>query len=115
VVPAPVMIRDRGPQFRNPHHRRVLVVAADRSVRGGAADILRAGIVGKTLAEVDRVVIAGRLRHRLEDGYGKVSKDLVHGSHGAKKSLESARVQPPVLVGSPAAFQPSIPPARWWS
>ena len=104
AVPALVMGRNRLPQFRNAHHRRVLVVAVHHRVRGGAANVLRPGIVRETLAEIDRVVVARELRHRLEDGDGQIRKYLVHGSHGND--------QPPDLVGKPAAFQASIPPAR---
>ena len=104
LVPAAVMGRDRLPQFGNAHHRRVLVVAVQGRVGRGAADVLRPGIVGKALAEIDGVVVAGRLRHRLEHGDRKVGKDLIHGCHGGD--------QPPVLVGKPAAFQPMMPPAR---
>src|SRR5258706_3730122 len=103
-MPAPVMSRDRLPQLRNAHHRRVLVVAVHDSGRRHAAKVFRAGIIRKTLAEIDGVIVARELRHRLEDGNGKVRKDLVHGGHG--------KSQPPVLVGNPAAFQASMPPAR---
>ena len=81
VVPASVVRRDRRPQLRNAHHRRILVVAVQRRVSRRPPDVLRAGIVGKALAEIDRVVVARGLRHRLEDGDGKVGKDLVHGGH----------------------------------
>ena len=103
-MPALVVSRNRLPQFRDAHHRGVLVVAVHDRVGGGAADILRPGVVRKTLAEIDRVVVARKLRHRLEDRDGQIRKYLVHGSHG--------NGQPPVLVGKPAAFQASIPPAR---
>ncbi|OIQ73287.1 hypothetical protein GALL_450750 [mine drainage metagenome] len=92
------------PQFRNTHHRRVLVVTVHDRVRGGAADILRPRVVGQTLTEIDRVVVARKLRHCLEDRDGQIRKYLVHGSHG--------NGQPPDFVGKPAAFQASIPPAR---
>ena len=39
-----------------------------------------------------------------KDRDGKIGKNLVHRNHGSD--------QPPLLVGSPAAFQPIIPPAR---
>ena len=82
-MPAPVVRGDRLAQFRNPHHRGVLVVAVHRGVGGGFADVFRPGIVGKTLTEIDGVVVARELRHRLEDGDGKVREDLVHGGHGS--------------------------------
>src|SRR5664279_2482711 len=69
-----------------------------------AADVLGTGIIRETLAQIDRVVVARELRHRLEDRDGKIRKDLVRGNHRSD--------QPPVLVGNPAAFQASIPPAR---
>ena len=72
AVPAPVMGRDRLPQLREAHHRRILVVAVHHRVRRGPPDILRSGMVGKTLAEIDGVVVAGELRHRLEDRDGKI-------------------------------------------
>ena len=60
-------------------------------VGGGAPDVLRARPFRTPLAEIDGIVVARELRHRLEDGNGKVRKDLVHGSHGAKKPLEISR------------------------
>ena len=83
AVPAPVMGGDRLPQFRNTHHRWVLVVAVHDRFGRRAANIFRTGIVRKTLAEIDGVVVARELRHRLEDGDGKVREDLVHGGHGS--------------------------------
>ena len=122
-VPAPIMGGDRLPQLRNAHHRRVLVVAVDRGVRGGAPDILRPGIVGKALAEIDGVVVARGLRHRLEDGDRKVGEDLVHGSHVSKNpwgaSAAGLGLQPRRLPAQYAARQmlvvrqapPPAPPA----
>ena len=107
AMPAPVMGCDRLPQFRNAHHRRVLVVAVHDRFRRCAANVFGTRIVWKTLAEIDGVVVARELRHRLEDGHGKIRKHLVHGRHG--------NGQPPLLVGNPAAFQASMPPARWLS
>ncbi len=84
------MGRDRLPQLRNAHHRRVLIVAVHGRVGGGAPDILRPGIVGKALAEIDGVVVARELRHRLEDGDGKVGEDLVHGGHLKRPEMSAA-------------------------
>src|ERR1700753_141373 len=76
------MRRDGLAQLADTHHRRVLVVAVHGRVGGGAADILRSGIVGEPLAEIDGVVVARELRHRLENRHGKVGEDLVHRNHG---------------------------------
>ena len=104
AVPALIMRRYRLPQFRNTHHRGVLVVAVHHRIGGGVADVLRPRVVRKALAEIDGVVVAGKLRHRLEDGDRQIAKYLVSGNH--------RNDQPPEFVGKPAAFQPSIPPAR---
>jgi hypothetical protein len=103
-VPALVMSGNRVSQLGNAHHRRVLVVAIDHGVGGGAADVFRSGVIRKALAEIDGVIVARELRHRLEDRDGQIRKYLVHGSHGND--------QPPDSVGKPAAFQANIPPAR---
>ena len=66
-MPAPIMRGDRLPQFRNAHHRRILVVAVDHRIGRLAANVLGAWIVRKTLAEIDGVVVARKLRHRFED------------------------------------------------
>ena len=79
-MPAPVMGRDRLAQFRDAHHRRILVIAVHDGIRRRAADVLRAGIVGKTLAEIDGVVVARKLRHRLENGDGKVAQKPCSGT-----------------------------------
>ena len=85
-----VMGRDRLPQFRDAHHRRVLVVAVQRGVGRGAADVLRPRIVGKTLAEIDGVVVARKLRHRLENGDGEIGEDLVVETMGISRQPWSA-------------------------
>ena len=83
-------------------------------IRRGAANVLRPGIVRKTLAEIDRVVVARGLRHRLEDRDGQIRENLVHGRRifGSHVCRSHEKVQPPVLVGNPAAFQASMPPAK---
>src|SRR5439155_15590189 len=57
---------------------------------------------GKALAEIDGVVVARELRHRLEDGDGKVGEDLVHGGHGAV----SRRSWPVTLLASSPICRP---------
>src|SRR5260370_10470907 len=81
AMPATVMGGDRLPQFRKPHHRGVLIVAIHHRIGRGAANVFRAGIVRKTLAEIDCVVVARELPHRLENSHGKIREDLVHGGH----------------------------------
>ena len=90
-VPAPVMGRDRLAQFGNAHHRRVLVIAIHGSIGCRLPDVLGAGMVGKALAEIDGVIVARKLRHRLEDRDGEVSKDLVHGPHGKASAAGPGR------------------------
>src|SRR6202022_1265764 len=94
-MPAPIMGRDRLPQFRNAHHRRVLIVAVHDSVRRRAANVFRAGTVRETLAEIDSVVVARELRHGLENSNGKIRKDLVHESHGTVSRRSSSAIPPP--------------------
>ena len=102
TMPAPVMGRDRLPQFRNAHHRGVLVVAVHHRVRRRAADVLGAGIVRKALAEIDGVVVARELRHRLEDRDRKIGEHLVHGRHGAVSRRSWSAIPRP----SRPAFRP---------
>src|SRR3546814_7658558 len=58
---------DRLAQRGQAHHRRILVPAGQHGLGGRATHILRAGVVGKTLAEIDRLVMTGQPRHGLED------------------------------------------------
>ncbi len=101
-MPAPVMGGDRLPQLRNSHHRGVLVVAVHHRVGCGAPNILRAGIVGKALAEIDGVVVARELRHRLENRDRQVGKHLVHRSHGTVSRRSWSAIPRP----SRPAFRP---------
>ena len=55
-----VMTGNRLPEFGPPHHGRVLVPAFHQGIGGLAPHILRAGIIGKALAEIDRPVSRAR-------------------------------------------------------
>jgi len=70
------MGRDRLTQFRNAHHRWILVVAIHHRIRRRAADILRARMVGKPLAEIDGIVVARELRTCLKMVTGRSAKTL---------------------------------------
>ena len=78
ILPVPVMRGDRLAQFRQAQHRRILVPAVDHRLGRLAPHVLRPGIVGKALAEIDRVVLAREPRHHLEHGDGKVGEDRIH-------------------------------------
>jgi hypothetical protein len=95
AVPMAVMGRDRLPQFRDAHHGRILVVAVQGGVGRGLPDVRGSRIVRKALAEIDGVVVACKLRHRLEDGDGEVREDLVVGDHGDISRLPWSAVLPP--------------------
>src|SRR5690348_721179 len=94
-MPMAIMGCDGLPQLGNAHHRRVLVVAIQRGVRRRSPDILRTGIIGKTLAEIDGVIVARGLRHRLEDGDRQIREYLVAGGHGDISRPPWSVAQPP--------------------
>jgi hypothetical protein len=52
-----------------------------------AAHVLGARIVGKALAQIDRLVLARELRHHLEHGNGKLGKHRVHAGTLAPQRL----------------------------
>ena len=64
------MFGDRRAQFGQAHHRGILIVAVQHRIRRLAAHVLGAGIVGKALSEIDRLLLAGERRHHLENRGG---------------------------------------------
>jgi hypothetical protein len=57
-----------------------LIPSVDDRFGGLAPHVFGAGVVGKSLSEIDRRILARELRHDLEDGDGKIGKDRVHQS-----------------------------------
>jgi hypothetical protein len=64
---APGVLGDRLAQLGQAHHRRVLIVPLQQIVRRRPTHRLGPLVVGKALAEVDRLMLAGERRHHLED------------------------------------------------
>jgi hypothetical protein len=54
-------------QLGKAHHRRILVVAVHQIVGRRGPYGIRSLVVGKALAEVDRLMLAGKCRHHLEN------------------------------------------------
>ena len=77
---APVVRGDRGAQFRQAEHRRILVPAVDDRLGRLRAHVGGAGIVGEALAEIDRVALARQPRHHFEDADAESGEKGVHGS-----------------------------------
>jgi hypothetical protein len=82
ALEAHVMGRNGLAQLWQPHHRGVLVPAAEDGVRRHAPDILRPGIIRKSLAEIHGVQITRKTRHDVEYGRWQLRKDGIHGGFG---------------------------------
>ena len=93
-----VMGGDRLPQGRQPHHRGILVPAVAERPRAPLADILRPGIVGEALAEIDRAVDPREPGHGLEHRRGEGVENGVDegGRHAAR---QGARLGAPGIEG----------------
>ena len=97
-----VMRGDRPAQHGQPHHRRILVVAVPKGVGRPLPHIGRPGIVGKTLAEIDRPVLPGEPRHDVEDGRGKFGEDRIHrGSFTGETRALAVDGEPSLPVARP--------------
>ena len=69
---------DGGPQLGEAKHRRVLIPTADHRFRRPGAHVLRARIVGKALAEIDGLMLAGEPGHGLKDARADLVEDRIH-------------------------------------
>ena len=74
----PVVRGDRLAQFGQAQHRRILVPAVDDGIGRLRAHVLRARLVGKALAEIDRILLARKARHHLEHRDRQIGEDGVH-------------------------------------
>ena len=78
ALEALVVRGDGRAQFRQAHHRRILIVAVHQRLGGLAPDILRTRAVGETLAEIDGPLFPREGRHDLEDRGGQVGENRIH-------------------------------------
>ena len=80
------LVRDRRAQRGNPHHGRVLVVAAMQIVRYPVEQGRRTVKIRESLGQIQRPFRAGELRHHREDGrshIGQLARQR-RGNHGGK-------------------------------
>jgi hypothetical protein len=94
VLPMLVVRRNGLAQLGQPHHRGILVPAVDDGVGRLLSHVLRAGIVGKALTEIDRVLLARKPRHHLEHRDRQIGKDVVHCGGWAPVNNRSAGRRP---------------------
>ena len=90
ALPMLVMRRDRLAQDGQAEHGRILVPALDHGLRRALAHILRARIIGKALAEIDRIGLPRDARHFLEDRRRHARENGIHArlDHGLVPSFK---------------------------
>ncbi len=112
VVEPLVGLRDGGPQFRDAHHRRILVPAARDDLLGGETpDILRPVDIRESLPEVDRAVFLCEPRHHLEDAGRQPRIDRIGRFHESPSPL----VRPdPSRMARRAQSKAGLPDGKSW-
>jgi hypothetical protein len=78
ILPMLVVRGDRLAQLGQPHHRRILVPAVDDRVGRLCQHIFGKRAIGKTLPQVDGVVLAREPRHHLEHRNWQIGENGVH-------------------------------------
>jgi hypothetical protein len=71
------MAGERLTQFGRAEHGRILVIAVQQRIGRGVAHIVRPAIIGKTLTEIDGLMLERQLRHHLENGGGHVAEQRI--------------------------------------
>ena len=72
------MRRDGFAQLRQPHHRGILVVAVQHGICRLAPHVFRAGIIGKTLPEIDGILLPCKRRHDFEYRGRQTREKMIH-------------------------------------
>ncbi len=96
IDPEPVepvtMRRDRAAELRQARHRRILVASVRQRLGCGADDVCRTVGVGKTLAEIDAVVLQREPRHHGEHRGADPTQQGVDAFHPSVSGRSRCRV-----------------------
>src|SRR5579864_1489923 len=100
---------DGGAKFRQAHHRRILVPAVDHRFGRLGAHVLRSLIVGKALAEIDRLPLARQPRHDLEDARLNFCEYRVHACPSRRRETPALLLAPTPWISWPMILRESNP------